>query len=100
MKTLDPEEIYKILIKKVHPDINPKLADAGRKAQEVNDARKDLRSLLNLGVMWGYFKPIIKEKPKPPKREEYIRTNYPLTEEGIADMYVRDYVKKKYNIDI
>jgi len=48
-------EIYRFLVRKVHPDLNPNVFNATKKTQELNLVKGDIFSLINLGIKWGFF---------------------------------------------
>ncbi len=52
---MDVSTLYKDLIKRVHPDINPGLPDATLRAQMVNVAKDNMSTLIRLAVSWGYM---------------------------------------------
>lgn len=55
---------YKDLIKKVHPDLNPGIADAGVKVSQIMANKNNPSELMRLAIQWGLIEG---EKPKPQK---------------------------------
>jgi hypothetical protein len=99
-------DIYKQLLKRVHPDLHPDMPDATRKTQELNKAKKDLDRLLRLGVKWKLLPETM--LPKKPKKIEpdwakirFMGKGYDIfKDEEMADKYVKEYVKRKYGINL
>ncbi|MDY0215235.1 MAG: hypothetical protein RBS24_06980 [Bacilli bacterium] len=53
---------YKDLIKKVHPDLNPNVHDAGTKVSQIMANKNNPSELMRLAIQWGLIKG---EAPKP-----------------------------------
>jgi len=91
-------ELYLFIIKKVHPDLNPNLKDATLKTQELNKNINNLDKLIKLGEKWKLLPENFIPKRKYVKREVLFTTI--LNDEDTVNSYIKDYVKKKYGIDV
>jgi hypothetical protein len=60
--TFTNKTIYRDLMRKVHPDLNPTMVDATRKSQMVNAVKNDLSALTRLARAWGFIKGNVQEQ--------------------------------------